>query len=230
MFNYDLPQDPEDYVHRIGRTGRAGRSGRAVSFVFGRDIYRLQSIERFIRKVIRRERIPSQEQVEGRRDDILFESLKETLESGEFDAYQDYTDRLLEQGHTPTDIAGALFGMLRETLGRESDEIAEDRQPPKRERRGKRPQREKRELAPVEDGMSRLFISLGKLSGIQPKDIVGMLYREAGLPDGSIGRINLFPKHTLVDVPAEFAEQVLKATRDSKLRGRPFRIDHDRKG
>jgi ATP-dependent RNA helicase DeaD len=57
-----------------------------------------------------------------------------------------------------------------------------------------------------------------------------MLYREAGLPDGSIGRINLFPKHTLVDVPAEFAEQVLKATKDSKLRGRPFRIDHDRMG
>jgi ATP-dependent RNA helicase DeaD len=68
------------------------------------------------------------------------------------------------------------------------------------------------------------------MAGIQPKDIVGMLYREAGLPDGSIGRINLFPKHTLVDVPAEFAEQVLKATKDSKLRGRPFRIDHDRMG
>jgi ATP-dependent RNA helicase DeaD len=168
VFNYDLPQDPEDYVHRIGRTGRAGRSGRAVSFVFGREIYRLQSIERFIRQVIHRERIPSQEQVEGRRADILFESLKEILESGEFEGYQDYIDRLLEQGHTPTDIAGALFGMLRETLGRESDEIAEDRQPPKRERHGKRPQREKRELAPAEDGMSRLFISLGKMKSRHP--------------------------------------------------------------
>jgi len=241
VINYDLPQDPEDYVHRIGRTGRAGRSGRAVSFVFGRDIYRLQSIERFIRQVIRRERIPSQEQVEGRRADVLFESLKETLESGEFDAYQDYTDRLLEQGHTPTDIAGALFGMLRETLGRESDEIAEDREPMRRERGGNRQQGERRdrgdgppkgrrEMTPVEDGMSRIFISLGKMSGVQPKDIVGMLYREVGLPDGSIGRINLFPKHTLVDVPSEFADQVIKATKDSKLRGRPFRIDHDRQG
>ena len=65
VFNYDLPQDPEDYVHRIGRTGRAGRSGKAISFVFGRDIYRLQSIERYTRQKIRRERIPTQEQ--GRR-------------------------------------------------------------------------------------------------------------------------------------------------------------------
>ena len=247
VINYDLPQDPEDYVHRIGRTGRAGRSGRAVSFVFGRDIYRIQSIERFIRQVIPRERIPSQEQVEGRRADNLFEALKETLESGKFENYQEYIDRLLEQGHTPTDIAGALFGMLRETLGRESDEIAEDREPLKRERRERRerqgdrqprerrergdgPPKGRRELAPVEEGMTRLFISLGKTHNIQPKDIVGMLYREADLPDGCLGRINLFPKHTLVDVPAEFADQVIKGTKSSKLRGRSFRIDRDRLG
>ena len=48
VFNYDIPQDPEDYVHRIGRTGRAGRSGRAESFIYGRDIYRLQAIENYI--------------------------------------------------------------------------------------------------------------------------------------------------------------------------------------
>jgi hypothetical protein len=56
-----------------------------VSFVFGRDIYRLQSIERYTRQVIRRERIPSVEQVEGRRADLIFDGLKERLESGKFD-------------------------------------------------------------------------------------------------------------------------------------------------
>ncbi|MEN9975349.1 MAG: hypothetical protein RLZZ282_1355, partial [Verrucomicrobiota bacterium] len=119
VFNYDLPTDPEDYVHRIGRTGRAGRSGRAVSFVYGRDIYRMQSIERYTRSVIRRERIPSVEQVEGRRADLIFDELKERLDSGKFLAYQDNIDRLLEQGHTPTDIAGALVTLLREASGRE---------------------------------------------------------------------------------------------------------------
>ena len=95
VFNYDLPTDPEDYVHRIGRTGRAGRSGRAVSFCYGRDIYRMQSIERFTRSVVRRERIPSVEQVEGRRADLIFDGLKERLDSGKFGAYQDSIDRLL---------------------------------------------------------------------------------------------------------------------------------------
>jgi ATP-dependent RNA helicase DeaD len=257
VFNYDLPTDPEDYVHRIGRTGRAGRSGRAVSFVFGREIYRLQAIERYTRQVIKRDKIPSVEQVEGRRADIIFESLKERLETGGFDSYQENIDRLLEQGHTPTDIAGALITMLRESNGREGEAIQEDRETDaghKRERDNKsgktehresrepRQRREfsgersgeyerggaKRDAGPVEGGMSRLFISLGKGAGIMPKDIVGMMYREAGLPDGCLGRITLFPKHCLVDVPEALADQAIQKTRNAKLRGKAFRMDHDR--
>ena len=239
VFNYDLPADPEDYVHRIGRTGRAGRSGRAVSFVFGREIYRLQTIERYTRQVIQRERIPSVEQVEGRRADLIFESLKERLESGDFETYQDSIDRLLDQGHTPTDIACALATMLREASGREGTPIQEDREPERpakrettrgpRDERGAKPARKfERGPLPQEEGMSRLFISLGKNQGILPKDIVGMMYREAGLPDGSLGRITLFPKHTLVDVPSDYADEAIRKTRQSKLRGKTFRIDHDR--
>lgn len=255
VFNYDLPHDPEDYVHRIGRTGRAGRSGRAISFVFGRDIYRLQNIERYTRQIIRRERIPSQEQVEGRRADALFESLKERLEGGNYEVHQDYIDRLLEQGHTPTDIAGALFTMLREAFGREKTEaIAEDREPAKPERparreqgergerpapreraerpergeRFERPERGARPEVSLPAGMTRLFMSLGKTHGVLAGEIAGMLYREAALPDATLGRITLFPKHTLVDVPSEFAEQVIKAANRSKLRGRPVRMDYDR--
>jgi len=241
VFNYDLPTDPEDYVHRIGRTGRAGRSGKAISFVFGRDIYRLQSIERYTRQVIRRERIPSVEQVEGRRADLIFDSMKELLESGKFDSYQDSIDRLLEQGHTPTDIAGAAVSMLREASGREGGAIQEDREPDRparrndrqqnpREDRGKKgqPRSPKGQPAEREEGMARLFLSLGKSHGIMAKEIVGMMYREAGIPDGSLGRITLMPKHSLVDVPQEFADQVINKTRNARLRGKPFRIDHDR--
>jgi len=248
VFNYDLPTDPEDYVHRIGRTGRAGRSGRAVSFVYGREIYRIQSIERYTRSVIRRERIPSQEQVEGRRADLIFDSLKERLESGKFDAYQDNIDRLLEQGHTPTDIAGALVTLLREASGREGSAIEEDREPERRDPRDskglKKPKEGsfQREVGPKshpgrpgprdaqnsEHGMASLFLSLGKTHGVMAKEIVGMLYREAGLPDGCLGRITLFPKHSLVDIPEAFVNQAIERTRNARLRGRPFRIDRDR--
>jgi ATP-dependent RNA helicase DeaD len=268
VFNYDLPADPEDYVHRIGRTGRAGRSGRAVSFVFGRDIYRLQNIERYTRSMIRRERIPSQEQVEGRRADLIFDSLKERLEAGKFDAYQDNIDRLLEAGHTPTDIAGALVTLLREASGREGSMIEEDREPERREAAkkrkefkdrpagGERPPHDRppyerpphdrppyerppqgsgfREREPRRERgssggeMVSLFLSMGKAHGVLPKEIAGMLYREAQLPDACLGRITLFPRHSLIDVPQELARQIIERTRNAKLRGQPFRLDVDR--
>ena len=126
VFNYDIPHDPEDYVHRIGRTGRAGRSGRAVSFVFGREIHRLESIERYTRHRIRREKIPSVEQVEGLRANRIFENVKARLEEGNYERYGSLVDRLLEQGFTPTDVASALFTVLKEKDSRDSEAIEED--------------------------------------------------------------------------------------------------------
>ena len=126
VFNYDLPYDPEDYVHRIGRTGRAGRSGKSVTFVYGRDIYRLEAIERYTRQVVKRMQIPSLEDVEGRKTDKVFNQVRTSLESGTFKRHDDLVDRLLDAGHTPTDIASALFDLLGSEEGREGEKIAED--------------------------------------------------------------------------------------------------------
>jgi len=130
VFNYDLPQDAEDYVHRIGRTGRAGRSGRAITFVAGREIYKLQQIMKFTKARVRRERVPSAEQVEAKRTSQLFDALRETLERGEYRHHDDVVDQLLEQGHSPTEIASALIDML----GREGGRVADERpaRPPAR--------------------------------------------------------------------------------------------------
>jgi len=258
VVNYEIPHDPEDYVHRIGRTGRAGRSGKAVSFVYGRDIYRLQTIERFTRQSIRRERVPSQEQVEGKRADVLFDSIRERLESAKFGDYQTYLDRLLEQGHTATDIANTAITLLREATTREGQAIDEDRQKEafanerqrsnwrdqKRERTSDRRERRDRKESPDRQergargerrernnskGMTCLFMNLGKAQHVKPGDIAGMIYRECSVPDGSLGKITLFPKHTLIDVSPDHAEEIISGLRGAKLRGRTFRIDHDRK-
>ena len=138
VFNYDLPHDPEDYVHRIGRTGRAGRSGKSVTFVYGRDIYRLEAIERYTRQVVKRMPIPSLEDVEGRKADKVFNQIRSSLERGTFKRHDDLVDRLLDAGHTPTDIASALFDLLGSDEGREGEKIAEDNEAfdPNPQRRG----------------------------------------------------------------------------------------------
>lgn len=114
VFNYDLPNDGEDYVHRIGRTGRAGSRGRAITFVAGREVYKLQNIIRFTKGKIRREQVPSLEEVEERRANAFFMTLRKTLEDGNFKRYDRHTDRLLDQGFAPTDIISALMH-LRDT-------------------------------------------------------------------------------------------------------------------
>jgi ATP-dependent RNA helicase DeaD len=113
VFNYDLPYDPEDYVHRIGRTGRAGRSGRAISFASGREIFQIRHIERFTNQRIQRGRVPTQAEVEEARENVFLDKVRVTLQSGEFKPQDTLIERLLEEGHTSTDIASALWHLLQ---------------------------------------------------------------------------------------------------------------------
>ncbi len=266
VFNFDLPQDFEDYIHRIGRTGRAGREGNAVSFVFGKDVYRLHGIEKFIRQKIRRERIPSKEDVEGKRADILFESVRTKIEAGGYKDYKHYIDRLLEAGHTATDIASALFSQLKDLQGKEGDDIQEDRpggdrggndrrdrdrgnnrsdRGDRRERggdrdsgeRGGRRERsdrsreregERRNDPQLKEGMTQLFIGLGSKLGVNPGEIAGMIYSECNIKNGSLGRIRMFPKHCLVQVNENDADNISRDLKSAKLRGKTFPTYRDR--
>jgi len=112
VFNYDLPQDAEDYVHRIGRTGRAGKTGRAITFVAGREIWKMQQIIRFTKGKVRREKVPSAEEVEQKRTSAFVETLRETLEKGEYKRQDELIDQLLGAGYSATDIASALLHLL----------------------------------------------------------------------------------------------------------------------
>ncbi len=122
VVNFDLPYDAEDYVHRIGRTGRAGKRGVAITFVSGRDIYKLPYIERYTRTRIIRGKMPTVGEVEGKRTDVLLEKVRIVLNSTSFAAQMPLVDRLLEEGFTSTDIAASLFVMAT-GAGGDSDPI-----------------------------------------------------------------------------------------------------------
>ena len=113
VFNFDLPNDGEDYTHRIGRTGRAGKKGRAFTFVSGRELYKLQSMIHYSRLKIRRERVPSMGEVEEAKGNVFYEKLRATLEEKKFKSHDQMVDRLLEKGYTSTDIASALIHLMQ---------------------------------------------------------------------------------------------------------------------
>ena len=113
VFNYDLPYDGEDYVHRIGRTGRQGRSGRAISFASGREVFQIRNIERYTNTKIHRGRPPTVVEVEEARANAVLDKIRATLRSGEYKRQDQLIERLLEEGFSSTDIASALLHHLQ---------------------------------------------------------------------------------------------------------------------
>ena len=111
--NFDLPNDAEDYTHRIGRTGRAGKTGKAFTFVSGRELYKLQSMVRYAKLNIRRERLPSLDEVEEARTNVFFERIRSSLDAKEFKPHDRMIDRLLDQGYASTDICSVLIHLLQ---------------------------------------------------------------------------------------------------------------------
>src|ERR1017187_4862449 len=113
VFNYDLPYDPEDYVHRIGRTGRVGRSGRAISLVPYRELFQIRNIERFTNARIQRGKIPTENEVAEARESVFLDKLRSLLASREFPKQDHFVERLLAEGFSANDIASALIHLLQ---------------------------------------------------------------------------------------------------------------------
>jgi ATP-dependent RNA helicase DeaD len=246
VFNYDLPHDGDDYIHRIGRTGRAGRSGRAITFVSGRELYKMQSIIRFTKGKIRRERIPTEEEVEKKRANSFYDALQRTLEEGKYERQDALIGRLLDLGYVATDIASALIHLLgaddvrpvetarppRPTPARIDDAPRPERRerPVERERAPERP--EHRPTAPGtglkahreggavshEPGMTRLTLGVGRDHQVQPGDVLGVIVGITRLPKETVGVIRVQTKQTLVDVAEENADLIV-----SKLNGIDFK-------
>ncbi len=152
VFNYDLPYDVEDYLHRIGRTGRAGRSGKAISFAAGREVFQINQIERFIRVKMRRGKPPTAGEVEEARAGVFLDKLRTTLKAGEFKRQDHLLERLLEEGFTSTDIASALLHQLQASenapVKLESREDPREGRPSRDEGRGFRDEGPRREARP----------------------------------------------------------------------------------
>src|SRR5580692_10191454 len=133
VFNYDLPYDVEDYVHRIGRTGRVGRSGRAISLVPYRELFQIRNIERFTNARIQRGKIPTVDEVAEARENVFLDKLRALLTSGEYTHYDHLLERLLEEGFNSSDVASALIHQLQSGEAAKNAPRVEEYDRPQRE-------------------------------------------------------------------------------------------------
>lgn len=217
VFNYDLPQDDEYYVHRIGRTGRAGRMGKSFSFVVGREVYKLKDIQRYCKTKILLQPIPSVNDITQIRVEKVFEEIRNILKEDNLKSMKKVVEaKVNEEDFTTLDLSAALLKLL---MGEEPEalESASYKESGRKEggNSGKRAQK----------GMERLFINIGKSSKVKPGDILGAIAGECRINGDLIGNIDMYDKFTFVEVPKETARQVIKGMGKCRIKGKKISVE-----
>ncbi len=246
VVNFDVPTDPESYVHRIGRTGRAGRSGEAILFIAPRERNLLRAIERATRQTIEPMSLPTVDDVNVKRVARFKERIGAVFAAGAGTPYRALVEEYArEQGVPEVEIAAALVAIVQgdtplllapERAPRERPErheagerreprerAAHERHAPRdRDASDDRPVRASRRDEAVE--METFRVEVGRSHGVKPANIVGAIASEAGLAGKHIGRVDIRGEHSFVDLPTGMPKEILKAMQSVKVLGQPLRI------
>ncbi len=239
VINYDLPMDLEYYVHRIGRTGRAGKLGKAFLFITKRDRTRMRDLEHYTKVVIPQGKIPTSADLEKARADKFIEKIRENIVEEDQQHFEGIVDQLKEEGFYTHQIVSALMRMQIGTARRSQfrdDDISDE---------GRGARGEKSKFAPrdkserfnrqkgrntdggrvSEEGMTRLFINLGRKDNVSPNHIVGAIASEARIPGRVIGQIDMYDKFTFVEVPHRDVRKVIEGMRGKTINQREASIE-----
>jgi ATP-dependent RNA helicase DeaD len=208
VVNYDIPWDPESYVHRIGRTGRAGRAGTSILFVTPRETRMLRTIEGFTGQRVAPMRTPSPADIAARRTALFKDRLKATVQEGDLDLYLGLVGEVAEEGgFEMAEVAAAAARLARGA--KPLDVVLQPEAAPP---------------TPADGDMVRLFIDAGRQAGVRPADIVGAVAGEADIPGEAIGAIDIYDRFTVLEVPAAYRDRVIERMRGVTIRNRPVSV------
>lgn len=210
VINYSLPQDSESYVHRIGRTGRAGNQGTAITFISSSEMRRFGFMRRDIKADIRREELPSPQDIVATKRQHIKDELREIVAGNSYAACSDMAAELLQE-YSPEVALGALLQLAF------SSDLDETKYP------------EIRSFSVDRRGTARLFIAIGRDDGYDVRKLVALLKRECGLRDKHINDIKLGDSYSFVSVPFSDAEEVVNSLNKLRRGKRPLAEIADRK-
>lgn len=239
VFNYDIPFEAEEYIHRIGRTGRAGAKGVAISLITGNEMFRIRRFEKVTQQAMSIEKMPSEKDILTKRQ-LEFENLiVERLNSEKLPREIEFVNKLVEEGHDPLLVAATALKLVKEQkkyvhimpIG-----IVEVGQRGGRKARGGKPHGgESRRFEHAgrskgsrnsshEPGMVRLSFGLGKAEQIRPTMVVGAIANEAKIPGKAVGAITIQQHETFVDVSEQYVDQVINKLKRLEFFGKPARL------
>jgi ATP-dependent RNA helicase DeaD len=111
VVNFDVPQDPEYYIHRIGRTGRAGKSGRSFTFVSGREMWKLRDIQRFAKIRIAQQAVPKEHEIFTRKAELLAQKIHDIIDKAKLDPETLQVQQIMGDEYTSLEVAAALLSL-----------------------------------------------------------------------------------------------------------------------
>ncbi len=227
VFNYDIPFEAEDYIHRIGRTGRAGAKGVAISLVTGNEMFRIRRFEKVTQQPMLVEKLPSERDIITKRDleftSVILERISQKKEPKELEL----VNQLIEEGHDPVLIAANALRLLKEQkkyvhilpvgiVDVEKRRDRNDRSAKPRSNEARRFEHGGRSKGNSkkshEAGMVRLSFGLGKAAN------------EARIPGKAVGAITIHQHETFVDVSEEYVDKVINKLKKLEFYGKPARL------
>lgn len=230
VVNYDVPSGPELYVHRIGRVGRAGREGTAITLVEPREHRMLKAFERATGQRIAAEQLPTVADLRARRLELTRGALRESLLEDDLETFRAVVEPLAEEFDL-FEVALAAVKLAHETSGTiDEEELPEAELRPADDRSGPRKAsgRDQRRARPGTAGTTRLFVGVGRASGVRPQDLVGAITGESHLSGKDIGAIEIADRFSLVEVPESAADDVIAALRQTSIKGRKATVRRER--
>lgn len=230
VLNYDMPHDPESYVHRIGRTGRAGRAGQALLFVTPRERRMIRQIERVTGQTLAEFKLPTVDDVNDTRVRRFNDSITEALKSEHLDLFRGFVQLYAADNDIEmVDIAAALavqsvdadeFLLTEELVVEDFGGGGRQRSFSKRSGGDRGQSRSGKDLVPYR-------IAVGKRHRARPSSIVGAIANEGGISSADIGHISIRGDHTLIDLPADLSSEVFHRLERTRIGGQLIRLERD---
>ena len=233
VFNYDLPQQAEYYVHRIGRTARAGKKGASFTFVTSRDYPKFKEIEKYANIKMEKMELPTKSDVEKESLDNLFDKVnKNIIRAEDQENYTEVLNKLLAEGHSLYDISASLLKMVKESTSKtkikdldrvdygKGFEMSRESDSSKRKSKDKGMKKIKG---------PKIFINKGKRDGLDSRDIIRLLGKHTDLAPSDIGRINIMPNFSFVEIPKKMIKDAIRDIDGKSLKGKSIKAEYSEK-
>lgn len=235
VFNYDLPQQAEYYVHRIGRTARAGKKGASFTFVTSRDYPKFREIEKYANIKMEKMKLPTKSDVEKESLDKLFDKVnKNILKAEDQVTYTEVLNKLLAEGHSLYDISASLLKLVNESTNKtkikELDRVDYGKkfEMSKKSKSSDR-SRDKKSKDMKKIKGPKIFINKGKRDGLDSREVIRLLGRHTDINPSDIGKINIMPNFSFIEVPKNMIKDAIKDLDGKKVKGKSLKAEYSEK-